>query len=444
MNATARLQLTHRVAAVGALAFLSACQSNGLTPPQNTAFQAGAAPTASAAQHQKTKVAQYSATELATLGGTFGTANGINNKGWVTGLDALSSGNIHASRWAHRQVLDLGTLGGPNSYSSWPVKSNAGDISGASDTSATDPYSENFCGDNVPDTCLGFDWRGGVMHALPTLGGNNGQAAGNNSRGDIVGFSETATQDPSCVAPQVFDIGAALWDRRTGHVTQLQTPSGDIVAAAIEVNDRGDIVGGSGPVCGSPSFAIVAHPVLWPHGSPNSPISLPTLGGSMNNFATAINNRGDIAGTSDVSGDTAMHAAFWKRGKITDLGTLPGDLSSQAFGINQKDQIVGVSCDASGNCRAVLWENGSIYDLNTLIPSSSNLYLIYGGDINDSGVIAGQAVDLTTGNQPAFQASPTGKMAAPTPRQKAAPPGRIREQLMRNGFGRFHPGLVRH
>jgi probable HAF family extracellular repeat protein len=438
------LQLRHRVAALGALAFLSACQSNGLTPPQNTAVQAGAPPSASAAQHPKTKVAQYSVTALSLLGGTYAIANGINDKGWVTGVGALSSGNNHASRWAHGQVLDLGTLGGPNSSSGWPVKSNAGDISGASDTSTIDPYSENFCGDNVSDTCLGFDWRDGVMHPLPTLGGNNASAAGNNSRGDIVGYAETATQDPSCNAPQVFDIGAALWDRRTGRATQLPNLSGDIVAAAIEVNDRGDIVGGSGPVCGSPSFALAAHPVLWPHGSHNSPISLPTLGGSMNNFATAINNRGDIAGTSDVSGDTAMHAVFWKNGKITDLGTLPGDVSSQAFGINQKDQIVGVSCDASGNCRATLWQDGSIYDLNTLIPSSSNLYLIYGNDINDSGVIAGQAVDSTTGNQPAFQAIPTGTKAAPTPRQRVALPDRIREQLMRIGFGRFHPGLVRH
>jgi probable HAF family extracellular repeat protein len=50
---------------------------------------------------------------------------------------------------------------------------------------------------------------------------------------------------------------------------------------------------------------------------------------------------------------------------MTDLDTLPGDVFSVAFSINNKSQVVGESCDANFNCRAFLWQNGLMVDLNT-------------------------------------------------------------------------------
>ncbi len=52
------------------------------------------------------------------------------------------------------------------------------------------------------------------------------------------------------------------------------------------------------------------------------------------------------------------------------------------------------------NC-AFLWENGSIVDLNTLIPPGSPLYLVYADHINDQGEIAGNGMDVN-GNNHAF------------------------------------------
>ena len=37
------------------------------------------------------------------------------------------------------------------------------------------------------------------MRALPTLGGNNGFAAGDNNLGQIAGWAETTTHDPTCI-----------------------------------------------------------------------------------------------------------------------------------------------------------------------------------------------------------------------------------------------------
>ena len=51
---------------------------------------------------------------------------------------------------------------------------------------------------------------------------------------------------------------------------------------------------------------------------------------------------------------------------IHDLGTLPGGTSSQATAVNDQRQIVGVSTNAAGATRAVLWDHGTIQDLGDL------------------------------------------------------------------------------
>src|SRR5208283_5374048 len=92
--------------------------------------------------------------------------------------------------------------------------------------------------------------------------------------------------------------------------------------------------------------------------------------------------------------------------KVLDLGTLPGDVSSSAYGINNHNQVVGESCDASDICRAFLWQNGTMTDLNALLPPDSPLDLVQGLDINDAGEIVGQAYQWSNGDFPAFLALP--------------------------------------
>jgi len=76
---------------------------------------------------------------------------------------------------------------------------------------------------------------------------------------------------------------------------------------------------------------------------------------------------------------------------MTDIGTLPGDTYSQAVGINAGEQVVGCSGNSQGNCvDAVLWENGSMVDLNTVTPPS-NLHLKFAEAIADSGEILAYA-----------------------------------------------------
>ena len=59
---------------------------------------------------------RYVVVDLGTLGGSFGLAFGINDKGQVDGFANLPGDNAqHAFVYAKGVMTDLGTLGGPNS-----------------------------------------------------------------------------------------------------------------------------------------------------------------------------------------------------------------------------------------------------------------------------------------------------------------------------------------
>ena len=62
---------------------------------------------------------------------------------------------------------------------------------------------------------------------------------------------------------------------------------------------------------------------------------------------------------------------------------------SQAYDINTSGQVLGRAYNASGKSRALLWENGAMYELDDLIPYSSGWDLKYAYGINDVGQIVG-------------------------------------------------------
>jgi probable HAF family extracellular repeat protein len=117
--------------------------------------------------------------------------------------------------------------------------------------------------------------------------------------------------------------------------------------------------------------------------------------------------RGDVVGVSNLSGDSTTHAFLWHKGKMNDLGTLPGDVFSLADGINNDDEVVGASCVTEFDCRAVIWREGTITDLNELIPFDSPMFLIEAtAGINSLGQIAGLALQISSGEIHAFLATP--------------------------------------
>lgn len=368
-------------------------------------------------------------------GGTNAQGTSDNQPGWVVGFSALPGNEVmHAELWRDGAALDLGTLGGPNSAVAWPNRNDHGLIVGISETAEMQPLGEQWsCSLAVflgapPDghVCRGFVWRDGRMRGLPTLGGANGFATGVNNRGQIVGWAENTTHDPTCDefndTHQVLQFEAVMWMREHGHyrVHALPPYPGDLDGAATAINQLGQVVGISGICDGAVGGATAEHMVMWWHGHVQR--LLPTLGGSYWNTPMDINNRGDVVGFSDLAGDGPLapnfNAFFWSAhpfdcngtevsGGTCDLGVASGDNLSEALGVNERGQVVGASFGAADPFgRAFIWQNGRMTDLNTLVAPGTTLFLTDAQEINDRGVITGQALVPATQALVAFKAVP--------------------------------------
>jgi probable HAF family extracellular repeat protein len=102
-----------------------------------------------------------------------------------------------------------------------------------------------------------------------------------------------------------------------------------------------------------------------------------------------INDAGQVVGVATFR-TRPFDAYLWKNGRATDLGAVDGDGCSWAHAKNSLGQVVGQSfaCDGSTGTTFLL-ENGSMVDLNSLIPPNSKLQLVDAQAINDRGEIAG-------------------------------------------------------
>ena len=235
---------------------------------------------------------------------------------------------------------------------------------------------------------LPFLWQNGVMTRLPTLGGANGVATVINNRGQVAGYAQNNTKDPGCPVSRFEPV---IWEN--GTIRKLPTYPGDPVGAALGINDNGQAVGVSGPCAAFNQNLglnlVDSHALLWQDGAVTDLGNLGGDGGFGGNHACAINNRGQVVGHSDLTGDSTFHAYLWTRETgMRDLGTL--DYASLALGINDKGDVVGASLDTSFNLRALLWENGVISDLNTRIAANpSGLYLLLAESIDAQGKIVG-------------------------------------------------------
>jgi probable HAF family extracellular repeat protein len=110
------------------------------------------------------------------------------------------------------------------------------------------------------------------------------------------------------------------------------------------------------------------------------------LGGGNNSTCRAINSAGDVAGWFLPAGSSMQHAVIYSAGVIHDLGTLGGRYSD-GFGMNDAGQVVGDSEISGGQERAVLWSDGSAFDLNGLVDTSIGTTLYSANDINNFGQI---------------------------------------------------------
>jgi probable HAF family extracellular repeat protein len=362
----------------------------------------------------------------------FSMAMGLNNQGWAENMDGTVNppeNSLFTSVSRGRAVIsiygfniDLGTLGKPgaNSWINWGGINDRGEAVGMSETAVLDPSGEDICGFGTFLTCVPFLWRDGQMSALPTVGGNNGQASAINNRGEAVGFAETADADPTC-PPSPAEV-PVLWDKGQAHALPLVGTDPD--GFAFGINDRGEAVGYSG------NCFFATHAVVWKN---NTAVVLQDLGGTKSNVAYVINNLGQIAGKVRSADGTTYVAALWQPdGTLTNLGILPGDFAAFATGINDRGQVVGNNFDSNFNwSHGFFWQNDVMTDLNELIPEDSGLFIISASNINERGQISGMATVQTgphAGDIHAFLLTPVD--------------GRIGASMA--DFARTHPQSILH
>ena len=359
----------------------------------------------------------YSVNTLSTLGGTRNQGNSVNDLGFVAGYSSFAGNTSrHASLWALKTQIDLGSLGGKafNSSVPWPVKNNIGILSGITETGEANPLGETWsCGfffGTSGNNCVGFVWEWGTMRALPTLGGYNGFATGTNDWAETVGWAENTVHDSTCdpTSGQVLQFKPVVWGPGRNQIRMLPLLPGDTSGAATAINDQGQVVGISGTCDQAQGRYTAKHAVLWDHGNVID-IGKGQLKASFWNTSMAINERGDVVGfagdPSDVTGGLT-HAFLWTRENgMQFLFDSPTD-NSTATAINEQRQVVGYYVAADGTNHAFVWdrENG-MTDLNSAKQSSYPYALTLADDINDFGVITGRATDAA-GDRYAFVALP--------------------------------------
>jgi uncharacterized membrane protein len=243
------------------------------------------------------------------------------------------------------KLIDLGTLGGPNSFfngSPPPMINNQGTAAGEADTSTPCPHSNGF-------VSSAFKWENGALVKLELLpGGCFSLPNAINSNGIVVGSGDIGVIDPMTGLPE---LRADLFYKE--QVINMGT-FGGTNSLANSVNSRGQATGGAentdpdpwnfGGLLGLPS-PTEWHGFVWQNGVMTD---LGTLGGP-DSFGLIVSESGKITGlsfTNDVPNPTTgiptIDTFLWDRGRITDLGTLGG-----TFGVgntvNNGGQVVGFS-----------------------------------------------------------------------------------------------------
>lgn len=309
----------------------------------------------------------YTVVDLGTLGGENSFARDINNAGQITGTayTGASPGEILYSSflWQDGVMIDIGTLDGQSGYSYANAINNLAQICGSSQPDGTQQHA--------------FLWQEGVMIDLGTLGGAASEGHDINDLGDIVGVS---------FMPSSSVHHPVLWT--DGKIIDLGLLTEGLGTHAWGINNYQEIVG-DGSISNS-----IPRGFLW---RDRDMTVLPMLDEATKSSAYKINDDGAIVGHMKVA-EGNWHPVIWLSKDypditIIDLGVPEQFSSGITYNLNNLGQVVGwylAYCGEEDFCPfPFIWQNGELSMLDDLIPTDSGWDLRYTVAINDLGQIVG-------------------------------------------------------
>ena len=179
-----------------------------------------------------------------------------------------------------------------------------------------------------------------------------------------------------------------------GHLRKLSPPPGYQASEARAVNDKGQAAGKADRNAGA---AVRTHALLWEAGGAVKDLGV--LPGYTDSVGRAINNKGPgnrlgrgDAGNAGAATSVSLSGVFvaeWP--KMKGLGSIPRIPDSKASALNDKGQVVGNAYYRTDEA-ALLWQNGKVYELNTLVPPRSGWKLQNALVINNRGWIIGNGI----------------------------------------------------
>jgi probable HAF family extracellular repeat protein len=310
-----------------------------------------------------------------------------NNRGQVVGLSGnglidplLGAPEGRGVLWEKSgSIIDLGTLGGNQSLAG--AINERGQVIGVAANTTPDAYSLFGWATET----RGFIWEKGVMQDLGTLGGADTSLSGINESGQVAGVSYVNSNPPPDPDLCGFPITTHPFFWQDGKMVDIGTLGGTCASTA-SINNRGQVAGTSNLLGDE-----ILHPFLW---EPGKLRDLGTFGGTFG-VANWLNDAGEVIGVASTLGDQEFHGFFWKDGVLTDIGTINEDVCSIPHFMNSRGLVVGTSgCTEEGfEVHGFVWQlGGSIIDLNEFVPPGSDLRVTDGETINDRGEIAGSGM----------------------------------------------------
>ncbi|MDB6032564.1 MAG: hypothetical protein JWM16_2902 [Verrucomicrobiales bacterium] len=300
---------------------------------------------------------RYHFYDLGTLpGGTVSQAIKINNRNEIVGVSETADGRIHAFIWSDGVMQDLGVQPGATESNAYDINDN-GQIIGS--------FPNAYSGAPPIVAPIGYQIAGVV--AL-------------NNKGALVG---------KLISDVDSRILSSAYIYENSSLTLLPPLSFGGSAEAMDINNLGEVVGIS------EAAQNQTHPVMWSDGIATDLRTFPGLAMSQ---PTGINDLSHICGVAEVALTNQLggyignftHACLLRDGYVHDLGTLSGAENSNAYAVNNFDEVIGICVTKDGVQTALfLYSGGTMYDLGPLIAPQHRWNYILPSDINDNGWIVG-------------------------------------------------------